>query len=144
MGVTAIVAGSIEFGFHDVVSLSGTSVSAWKALGLVAASLGMYALPLLGIAAIGMLLSTVTRNSAGAVVGALMVALLMQLIGILPGLGGVQPYLLTTQFDAWHGFLRTPVDWAPVVRGIWVAALYAIPATLAAYLVFLRRDVAGG
>ena len=45
---------------------------------------------------------------AGAVVGALMTALLMQLIGILPGVGAIKPYLLTTQFDAWHGFLRTP------------------------------------
>ena len=52
---------------------------------LVLASLGVYALPLLAITAIGVLLSTVTRNSAGAVVGALMMALLMQLIGILPG-----------------------------------------------------------
>jgi ABC-2 type transport system permease protein len=78
------------------------------------------------------------------VVGTLMIALLMQLIGILPGLGGLQPYLLTTQFDAWHGFLRTPADWAPVVRAVWVCALYAVPSLLAAYLVFLRRDVAGG
>ena len=67
--------------------------------------------PLLAITTIGVLLSTVTRNSAGAVVGALMIALLMQLIGILPGVGAIKPYLLTTQFDAWHGFLRTPIDW---------------------------------
>ena len=144
MGATSVIAGSLKFGFHDVISLSGTNVGAWKALGLVGASLALYAVPLLGVAAIGVLLSTVTRNSAGAVVGALMVALLMQLVGILPGLGGIQPYLLTTQFDAWHGFLRTPIDWDPVVRAVWVAILYAVPATLAAYLVFLRRDVAGG
>jgi ABC-2 type transport system permease protein len=143
-GITALVAGSLKSGFHGMVSLSGTTVGPWEGLGLVAASLGIYLLPLLGVAAIGVLLSTVTRNSAGAVVGALMIALLMQLIGILPGLGGLQPYLLTTQFDAWHGFLRTPVDWTPVIRGVWVAVLYAVPTTIAAYLVFLRRDVAGG
>ena len=101
-------------------------------------------LPLLAITAIGVLLSTVTRNSAGAVVGALMIALLMQLIGILPGVGAIKPYLLTTQFDAWHGFLRTPIDWAPIMRGGWVSAVYAAVALAAAYLVFLRRDVAGG
>ena len=91
------------------------------------ASLGVYALPLLAITTIGVLLSTVTRNSAGAVVGALMTALLMQLIGILPGVGSIKPYLLTTQFDAWHGFLRTPIDWEPVIRGGWVSAIYAVP-----------------
>ena len=61
----------------------------------------------------------------------------------LPGLGGLHPYLLSTQFDAWQGFLRTPVDWAPIVRAVWVCALYAVPALVGAALVFLRRDVAG-
>ncbi|MGH2964990.1 MAG: hypothetical protein ACRDMH_06380 [Solirubrobacterales bacterium] len=36
-----------------------------------------------------------------------------------------------------------PVDWAPIVRALWVCALYAVPALIAAALVFLRRDVAG-
>ena len=118
-------------------------VSAWHALGLVAASLGVYLMPIVAIACIGILLSTVARNSAGAVVGTLMIALLMQLIGILPGLGGLKPYLLTTQFQAWQGFLRVPTDWAPIIRAAWLCALYGVPAFVAAYLIFLRRDVAG-
>ena len=72
------------------------------------------------------------------------VPLLLQLIGILPGLGALRPYLLSTQFNAWQGFLRTPVDWAPIVRAAWVCPLYALPSLGAAALVFLRRDVAGG
>ena len=93
---------------------------------------------------IGLMLSAVTRNSAAAVVGTLMISLLFQLIGILPGLGGVQPYLLSTQFNAWQGFLRTPIDWSPIIRAIWVCAMYGVPALVAAFLVFVRRDVAGG
>jgi ABC-2 type transport system permease protein len=68
----------------------------------------------------------------------------MQLLGILPGLKSIQPYLLPSQFDAWQGLLRTPVDWAPIVRAAWVCAAYGLPALFAAFLVFLRRDVAGG
>ena len=45
----------------------------------------------LAVACIGLLLSALTRNSAAAVVGTLMFALLMQLIGILPGLAGRNP-----------------------------------------------------
>ena len=93
---------------------------------------------------IGLLFSTVFRNSAAAVVGTLMASLLLQLIGILPGLEALQPYLLSTQFNAWQGLLRQPVDWAPIVRAAWVCSLYAVPAFVAALLVFLRRDVAGG
>ena len=72
-----------------------------------------------------------------------MFSLLVQLIGILPGLEGLQPYLLSTQFNAWQGLLRSPIDWAPIVRAAWVCALYGVPALIAAGLVFLRRDVAG-
>jgi ABC-2 type transport system permease protein len=143
-GIVAIVAGILASGFNPLTSLSGTQVSAPKALGLVWASLGIYLIPILAVMCIGLLLSAVTRNSAAAVVGTLMVSLLIQLIGILPGLGGLHPYLLSTQFNAWQGFLRTPTDWAPIGRAAWVCALYGLPALAGAYLTFLRRDVAGG
>jgi len=126
MGTTAVIAGTIKSGFNPLVTLSGTKVSALKALGLVGASFAVYLLPLFAIACFGLFLSALTRNSAAAVVGTLMFALLMQLIGILPGLGGLQPYLLTTQFQAWQGFLRVPVDWAPVIRAAWLTAAYAL------------------
>src|SRR4029077_20211003 len=103
-----------------VLWLSGRRVWPLKALGLVGASFAVYLMPLAAIACFGLLLSALTRNSAAAVVGTLMYALLMQLIGILPGRGGVVPYLLTTQFQAWQGFLRVPVDWAPIVRAAWL------------------------
>ena len=143
-GTVAVIAGSIQSGFNPLQSLSGTIVSAPKALELVYVSLLVYLIPILTIVAIGLLLSTATRNSAAAVVGTLMVSLLFQLLGILPGLGGLQPYLLSTQFNAWQGLLRTPIDWSPIIRAAWVCALYGIPSLAAAYLVFLRRDVAGG
>ena len=143
-GTVAVIAGSIESGFNPLQSLSGTIVSAPKALELVYLSLLIYLIPITAIVCIGLLLSTVTRNSAAAVVGTLMFSLLTQLIGILPGLSGAQPYLLSTQFNAWQGLLRTPIDWSPIVRAVWVCALYAVPAISAAYITFLRRDVAGG
>ena len=143
MGVVGVVAGSIAWGFHSFTSLSGTPVSAGRGLVLMFASLGVYVLPLAGIAAFGLLLSTITRISAASVVGTLMFALFMQLIGVLPGTESIRPYLLGTQFDAWHGFLRTPADWTPVVRAIWLSAIYIFVPLFGAYLVFLRRDVAG-
>jgi ABC-2 type transport system permease protein len=142
MGIVGLVAGSLAWGFHPLTSLSGTKVSATHGFGLLVASLAVYALALAGVAAFGLLLSTVTRNSAASVVGTLMFALLMQLLGVLPGTESIRPYLLGTQFEAWHGFLRTPADWAPVIRALWVCSLYLALPLIAAYLVFLRRDVA--
>jgi ABC-2 type transport system permease protein len=142
-GLVAVVAGSIVSGFNPLVTLSGNTVSATRALGLVGASLLVYLIPIFAIACIGLLLSTITRNSAAAVVGTLMVSLIIQLIAIVPGLGSLHPYLLSTQFDAWQGLLRTPADWDPTIRSAWVCALYGVPSAVAAYLIFVRRDVAG-
>ena len=143
MGLVGAVAGSVAWGFHPLTSLTGTRVSAAHGTALLAASLAVYVLPLAGIAAFAVLLSTVTRNSAASVVGALMFALFMQLIGVLPGTEAIRPYLLGTQFEAWHGFLRIPADWSPVIRALWVCTLYISVPLVTAYIVFLRRDVAG-
>ena len=143
-GTVATVAGILVSGFNPVPTLSGTIVTPEHGLALVAASLGVYLMPVLAISSFALLLSTVFRNSAAAVVGTLMFSLLLQLVVIIPGLDGLQPYLLSTQFNSWQGLLRTPADWEPIIRAAWVSAAYAIPSLVIALTVFVRRVVAGG
>ena len=140
----ATILGVASWGFHDITTLSGSQVPPGEALLLILAANACYLIPMAAVVSIGVLLSTVTRNSAAAVVGSLAVTLILALIPVIPGLEGARPYLLTTQYNAWQGLLRTPTDWGPVLHSLWVCALYAVPSLLAAYLVFLRRDVTGG
>jgi ABC-2 type transport system permease protein len=143
VGVGLFVGGLI-WGFDPLTSLSGTQISASRGMTLIVASALAYFMPTLAIASLGLMLSTLTRNSAAAVVGTLMISLIMQILGVIGALDFLRPYLLSTQFNAWQGLLREPIDWAPVVRAAWVCAMYGVPALAAAFLVFLRRDVAGG
>ncbi len=140
----ATLAGIAFWGFHSVNTLSGTVVSAPKALLLVFGANAFFLIPLLTVTCIGVLLSTVTRNSAAAVVATIGVTLVLTIVAQIPGLESLRPYLLTEQYNNWHGLLRTPTDWAPISHSAWLCALYAGPVLFAAYLVFLRRDVAGG
>ena len=73
-----------------------------------------------------------------------MLSLIMQLLGIVSALDFLHPYLLPTQFNAWQGLLRDPIDWAPIVRAAWVSRSSAIPALAGPFANFLRRDVSGG
>jgi ABC-2 type transport system permease protein len=143
-GLVGTVAGVAAWGFHSLRTLSDTYVSAPKALLLVFAAHTFFLIPLIAVTAIGVLLSTVTRNSAAAIVGTLGITLVLAIVSAIPGLEGLHPYLLTQMYFAWQGLLRTPTDWSPIIHSAWVCALYAVPALLAGYLVFLRRDVAGG
>jgi ABC-2 type transport system permease protein len=140
----ATVAGIAAWGFNSVTTYSGTVVPASEGLLLVFAANAVYLIPLFAVASLGVLLSTATRNSAAAVVGTVGIVILLFIIAQIPGLEGVKPYLLTEQFENWHGLLRTPTDWGPIAHSAWVCALYGVPALIAGYLVFLRRDVAGG
>jgi ABC-2 type transport system permease protein len=140
----ALVAGGLVWGFDPLTTLSGTTIDPGRALVLTGAGTLAYLLPMSAIAAIGILLSTVTRNSAAAVVGTLMVSIFVQIIGSISALDALDPYLLSTQFNAWQGILREPTDWDPIVRSAWVCALYAVPSIAWALTVFARRDVAGG
>jgi ABC-2 type transport system permease protein len=142
--LVAALGGIASWGFHSIKTFSGSTVSASEGLLLVIAANACYLIPLAAVACIGLLLSTATRNSIAGVGGAIGIVILLYIVSGIPGLDGVKPYLLTEQFESWHGLLRTPTDWAPIVHSIWVCALYAVPALIAGYLVFLRRDVAGG
>jgi len=110
---------------------------------LIGASALAYFIPLSALAAIALLLPTVTHNSAASVVGTLILSFMMQLLAIISGLDFMRPYLLSEQFDSWQGLLRDPADWAPIVHAAWVSACWAVPALAWAFVSFVRRDVAG-
>ena len=138
---SGLLLGGLAFGFDPVTLLSGTRVGTGHGIALIGAGTLAYLMPVIAIASIALLLSTVTRNSAAAVVGALMASLFMQVLGALSALDFLDPYLLSTQFNAWQGLLRDPIDWDPIVRAAWVSAAYAVPSLFAALTVFVRRDV---
>jgi len=141
--VVATAAGVASWGFKRVITYSGTVVSPGKALLLIFGANLSYLIPLLALVCIGLLLSTVTRNSAAAVLGTVALPIVLYIVAQIPGLESIHPYLLTEQFQAWQGLLRTPTDWGPVTHSAWVCALYGLPALAVGYAAFLRRDVAG-
>jgi ABC-2 type transport system permease protein len=142
--VVGLVIGGLVYGFNPLISLSGTHISVGRGLALTAAGGLAYFVPMIAVASIALLLSTLSRNSAAAVVGTLMISLIMQLLGAINALSFLHPYLLSEQFNAWQGLLREPIDWAPIGHAAWVSAAYAIPALTVSFTAFLRRDVAGG
>src|SRR3954463_10743853 len=90
-----IVAGGLAFGFDPLTTLSGTTVGVGRALFLTTAGTLTYALPISAMAAISLLLSVVTRNSAAAVVGALMVSIALVFLGSIAALDFLDPFLLS-------------------------------------------------
>src|SRR3954471_21710633 len=78
-----LVLGGLIWGFDPLISLSGNQISVSRSLLLLGATTLAYFLPTMAVASIAILLSTVTRNSAAAVVTTLMLSLILQLLGIV-------------------------------------------------------------
>jgi ABC-2 type transport system permease protein len=142
--VVATVTGIVAWGLDPLRSLSGTEIEVPRALALIGGTLAAYAPPLLAIASLALLLSTLARNSAAAVVGTLLIVVVMQIVVSVPGTEALEPYLLPRQLNAWQGLLRDPIDWAPIGHAAWVSALYVVPCLVVAARAFGRRDVTGG
>jgi ABC-2 type transport system permease protein len=142
--VTAgLISGIAAWGFNPVVNITGTQITAGHASVLTLAAMAVFGVPLLAIASFGIFLSTVTRNSAAAIVGTLVFELLMEAVVGLVHLDWLPHWVLSAQFDGWHALFETPFTWTPVVRAVWVSVIYAAIPLAIAFRYFMRRDVAG-
>jgi ABC-2 type transport system permease protein len=141
--VGGTIAGLAAWGWHPLHNLDGTVLSAPHTLALTFAALGVFSAPLIGVAAFAVMLSTVTRNSAASIVGSLVYALAQEAIGGLVHQTWAKQYLLSDQFDGWHGVFMSPTDWTLIGRAFWVTALFTIVPLAIAFVYFQRRDVAG-
>jgi ABC-2 type transport system permease protein len=137
------IAGLIAWGWHPLRNIDGARISAAHTLVLTFAALGVFAVPLLGVAAFAVMLSTLTRNSAASITGTLVYALAQEAIAGLVHETWAKRYLLSDQFDGWHGVFTSPTDWSLIGRALWVSALFTTVPLVIAFLHFRRRDVAG-
>ncbi|MEA2512873.1 MAG: type transport system permease protein [Thermomicrobiales bacterium] len=140
---TGLVAGGLAYGF-DAVPLPPTAIPPGEAALRVAGAFGLYALPLLAITALGLMLSAVGKNSAGAVFGTLTFAFLVQFVRFLPGLPSwLLTWTLTKPFDAWQTLIGRPIDTDAATRAVGVSAVYVVVTLAIAWRHFTRRDVIG-
>ena len=116
-----------------------------KALLLVYVANTVYLIPLFAVVAIGLLLSTVARNSAGAVVGTIGITLVLAIVGSIPGLEGLGPVPAASSSTRPGRVCCAP---RPTGRRSSTrcgsAGSTRSRVSSPRYLVFLRRDVAGG
>ncbi|HWE11942.1 MAG TPA: ABC transporter permease [Solirubrobacteraceae bacterium] len=139
--VVATVVGVIAWGFHPVINISEHQISALHALGLGIASVAIYLLPVFALASFGLFLSVATRQSVAAIGGTLLYAMSLQGLAAISALRAVHPYLLTNQLTAWDDLFQTPVAADAILRSLWVSAAFALPPLLAAWAIFMKRDV---
>lgn len=135
------LAGSLLLGTGPMLSFSGTELAYPEALGRVAlASLYVWT-GLVALAAIGLLVSTLTEQPIAVTVVVVVVTSLMWILGNLPQLDWLHPWLLTHRWLDFTDLLRDPPFWDTLRTGLLVNAAYGGIALATAWARFTTKDI---
>ncbi|WP_316758180.1 ABC-2 family transporter permease [Streptomyces herbicida] len=140
LACSSAAGGVVAVGNQPLVGLDGHLLTPAGAAGKVSLAWLCVLAPTLALAGIGLLGSvTLGRSPMGLLMPAL-VALAMQLAQMMPLPVAVRLALPSYAFIAWNGLFTDPAQLGPLLIGIVVSLLWAVTATVLAYVLFVRRD----
>jgi ABC-2 type transport system permease protein len=141
IAVVGLVAGLIAFGWGPIPTLSGSTLAAGPGLVRILVAALYVWLGMAGLAAIGLLISTLTESGPGATAATVSIAIASQVLDNLSSLRVIHPYLLTHRWLAFVDLFRQPVDWGGMQQGLILDAAYTVIFLGLALAVFGRKDV---
>jgi ABC-2 type transport system permease protein len=141
VATAGLVAGAVLFPVGRVTTLSGDTLSLTSGSIRILAAAGLVGISLLGLAAIGVFLSTLTDVPVGAMAGTLGALIVSAVLTALPQLSLVHPWLFTAQWQSFGDLMRTNVQWTAIVKNLEIQAAYVALFAAAAWARFTTKDV---
>lgn len=141
VSLSSYIVGLILFPVGDVTLLSGDQISYGSALGKAVLITLLVAASLLGLAAIGLFVSTLTDTPIAAMAVTVGVTILSGILQSIPQLSSLVPWLFTGQWTSFADLLRDPVYTPNIVHNLLIQALYVAVFGSAAWARFTSRDV---
>ncbi|MEW2456247.1 ABC transporter permease [Streptomyces albus] len=141
VAVFALATGALLFPTGEVTLLSGTSVSFGEGLARALAIAVAVAVSLVGLAALGLFVSTLTDSGVAAMAATVGLLITVQILNAIPQLEAVQPFLFPHHWLSFADLLRDPVYWDGIVKNLGLQAAYTAVFASAAWARFSTRDV---
>ncbi|MGW3266139.1 ABC transporter permease [Streptomyces sp. NPDC001056] len=141
VAASALLTGALLFPLGDLMTISGTSIS--FADGLLRALLIalVVAASLLGVASLGLFVSTLTNSGIAAMATTVGLVVTVQILDQFPQLHAVRPYLFSHYWLSFADLMRDPVYWHDLTRDLGLQALYAAVFGSAAWARFTTKDI---
>lgn len=139
--VVGTIVGWILFPIGPVTLLTGTEVSVVEGVGRVLLIAGYAALSLCGLAAIGLFFSTLTSVPIGAMAATAILAVAAQIVGAIPQLEALHPWLFTDRWLDFGDLLRAPIVWDGFAQNALLQGAYIVVFVGAALWRFARKDI---
>jgi len=139
--VVGTLVGLVLFPVGPVTLLSGAQVTVGEGLVRLLAIAAYVAVSLLGLAAIGLFFSTLTTVPIGAMAATALLAVTAQIVGAIPQLEAVHPWLFTDRWLDFADLLRAPIVWDSFVGNAILQGAYIVVFGAAAIARFVTKDV---
>ena len=143
VSLVGAVAGLALFGGGQMTMLSGTQIGMGSAVLRVLLATIYLGLCFASLGAIGLFISTLTEQPIGATIALVVINVLSFIMDSIPQLSWLHEWLPTHWWMSFGDFLRDPIAWGDVSRGLLTAAGYMLVFWLAAWARFADKDVTG-
>ncbi|MFB6958093.1 ABC transporter permease [Streptomyces sp. NPDC056309] len=141
VAVSALVVGALLFPLGDLTTISGTRISFADGLGRALLIALVVAASLIGLAALGLFVSTLTNSGIAAMATTVGLLITVQILDQIPQLHAIQPYLFPHYWLSFADLMREPVYWDGLVKNLELQALYAAVFGSAAWARFTAKDI---
>ncbi|KUN29129.1 ABC transporter permease [Streptomyces corchorusii] len=141
VAVSALLVGALLFPLGELTTISGTRISFAEGLGRALLIALVVAASLVGVAALGLFVSTLTNSGIAAMATTVGLLITVQIVDQIPQLHALQPYLFPHYWLSFADLMRDPVYWDDLVKNLGLQALYAAVFGAAAWARFTAKDI---
>ncbi|MFE9027541.1 ABC transporter permease [Streptomyces iakyrus] len=141
VAVSALTVGALLFPLGDLTTISGTQISFAEGLGRALLIALAVAASLIGLAALGLFVSTLTDSGIAAMATTVGLLITVQILDQIPQLRALHPYFFSHYWLSFADLMREPVYWDELAKNLGLQALYAAVFGSAAWARFTAKDI---
>lgn len=139
--IAGALIGAALFPVGPVTLLSGDVISIPEAFGRMALVALYTTVSMLGFAAIGLFISTLTNVPVGAMTATVVVSGVSQILGNLPQLEPIHTFLFTHYWLNFADLMRQPMEFSSMLSNLWLQLGYVAVFGSLAYSRFVSKDI---
>ncbi|HEY3561374.1 MAG TPA: ABC transporter permease subunit [Kribbella sp.] len=139
--LSGLIVGFILFPVGDVLLLSGSTVPLGEGLLRALGIAVVISLSLLGLAAIGLFVSSLTSTPLAAMAATFGTFIVLGILTAIPQLHAIHPWLLMFRWQSFADLLRDPPYYHEIVRNLLLQAGYVAVFYAAAWARITSRDI---
>ncbi|MEV7195382.1 ABC transporter permease [Streptomyces sp. NPDC093510] len=141
VAASALATGALLFPLGEVTTISGTRMGFGEGLLRALLIALVVAVSLIGVAALGLFVSTLTSSGIAAMATTVGLLITVQILDQIPQLHALHPYFFSHYWLSFADLMREPVYWDDIIKNLQMQGLYAAVFGSAAWARFGAKDI---